>query len=161
MLPIRPRLHRRSLRQAALFGAALLLLPTTSASAYSLPMSGVWSGITALALEADLENSAAPLAMERAQPTPYDAITPHVDFQPIPIERYTPSEFALLEERSGGLGPEWNMNRRWSVGLTYRRGWENVQIDPTAERARGTLGGVPVDDSLATQSLMVEFRLSF
>lgn len=167
MLPPSPKLVRRSLRKAALFGAALLLLPSGTATAHNLPLASVWSGIGASPLmsiaiptealpevEAATEGAAQPMLE-------FDAIAPLLNVEPLPLDWHAPSEYPLLEERSGGLGMEWTVSRSWSVGLTYRRGFENVQLDPTAEVPRGTLGGVAVDDRLATQSLLVEFRLNF
>jgi hypothetical protein len=160
-----PRKNRRSLRSAALLGAALLMLPTAPATAQSVPLSGVWSGIAEMPLiAASMELKMPDTGLERLEDVPLprpDAVAPLFAIDPLPEEWHAPTRFTLVEERSGGLGMGWTMNRRWSVGLTYRRGFENVQLDPTAEIPRGTLGGLPVDDRLATQSLMLEFRLNF
>lgn len=161
MLPSAPRILRRSLRSAAILGAALLLLPTTPAAAQSLPMSGVWSGITALTVDTSwLKPEVTAEAPDTPKPVT-DAISPLLEIEPLPESWHAPQQLSAVQERSGGVGMEWSVNRRWSVGLTYRRGFENVQLDPTAERRRGTLGGIPVDDRLATQCLLIEFRLNF
>ncbi len=165
MLQTAPRKHRRSLRSAALLGAALLLLPTAPATAQSVPLSGVWSGIAEMPLIAlSLGLNQPDTGLDRLEDVPLprpDAVAPLLAIDPLPEEWHAPTRFTLMEERSGGLGMEWTVSRRWSVGLTYRRGFENVQLDPTADIPRGTLGGLPVDDRLATQSLIVEFRLNF
>lgn len=167
MLPTSPKPARHSLRKAALFGAALLLLTPGTAAAHNLPLAGVWSGIGASPLVSIAIPTEVVPAMElpragASQPIlEFDAIAPLLNVEPLPLDWHAPSEFIILEERSGGLGMEWTVSRSWSVGLTYRRGFENVQLDPTAEALRGTLGGVPVDDRFATQSLLVEFRLNF
>jgi len=71
------------------------------------------------------------------------------------------AETAQIQQRYGGFSLEWSIDRRVFVGMSYRRGFENIVLDPVAEIPRGTFEGIPVDDRLVTQSLAFEIRIKF
>ncbi|MBC8404086.1 MAG: hypothetical protein H8E15_02580 [Planctomycetes bacterium] len=157
-----PSKFRRNWLAAALGVAAISLLPTSSAYGQSLPLAGIWSGVGMLPTSAMSLASVA----EFANPLPERAVenlqmlAPSIDFTVIePPHGF--AETAQLQQRFGGFGLEWSLDRRVSVGMSYRRGFENIVLDPVAEIQRGTFAGIPVDDRLVTQSLAFEIRINF